>query len=71
MKVSSPESYSIQTCLLVDKFVLGEVHLPVSLLSHVSVIATVLSIDIVLFYSRQYINLAAGSDVNEKHYLYH
>jgi hypothetical protein len=71
MKFSSSESYSIQTCLLIDRFVLGEVHLPVSPLSHVSVIAPVPSIDIVLFYSQQYRNLTNGSDVNEKHYLYH
>ena len=65
MEVPFSESYSIQTCLLVDKFVLREVHLPVSLLSHVSIIAPVPSIDTVLFYSQQYINLATGSDVNE------
>lgn len=65
MEVPFSESYSIQTCLLVDKFVLREVHLPVSLLSHVRIIAPVPSIDTVLFYSQQYINLATGSDVNE------
>ena len=64
------ELRNIQTCLLVDKFALGEVHLTVSLLSHVSVIAPVPCIDIALFYSRQYINLATGSGVNETNTIY-